>query len=207
MLLHSWVSVGTLPFVIDLTYLAPGQHNVSLFLNTSRGAASVTIPFTVAGILCERPVCISTASDKSGAWRPGNKANTHTHIHTCTHTHMHNHTCTHTHTTKCTHNTHTHTHPHTHTPTHTHTHTQLQTEPFFEVTCQVSATSTTLIVRSCPANRELESIQCSINNGPQMDCEFVAHGLIIELWILETPTHNPTTYCLVAIVVSLSCSL
>ena len=122
-----------------------------------------------------------------------------THIHTYTHAHIH--------TLQNAHTTPTHTHTHTHTHPHTHTHTQLQTEPFFEVTCQVSATSTTLIVRSCPANRELESIQCSINNGPQMDCEFVAHGLIIELWILETPTHNPTTYCLVAIVVSLSCSL
>ena len=90
----------------------------------------------------------------------------------------HIHTCTHTHTTKCTHNTHTPTHPHT-----PHIHTQLQTEPF-RVTCQISTTPTTLTVRSCPANRELESIQCSINNGPQMDCEFVAHGFIIELWIL-----------------------
>ena len=124
---------------------------------------------------------------------------THAHMHTCTHAHMH--TCTHTHTTKCTHNTHTHTHPHT-----PHIHTQLQTDPF-RVTCQISTTPTTLTVRSCPANRELESIQCSINNGPQMDCEFVAHGFIIELWILEAPIHNPTTYCLVTIVVSLSCSL
>jgi len=128
-----------------------------------------------------------------------------THIRTYTHAHIHTYICTHARMHTCTHS-HIHTLQNAHTTPLTYIHIQLETDPF-EVTCQVSTTSTTLTVRSCSGNRELESTQCSINNGPQMDCEFVAHGFIIKLWILETPIHNPTTYCLVAIVASLSCSL